>query len=164
MYLRGRKWLPLRPPTAPMREDGIFAALQRAVSKPQARDAKKKAWISEATWRLVEERVSARRYPAKDQYLIRRWVRAIVASLKGNRQRQAEEAGSEVEVLLGLDTPLHWEAWHRIKGWYWSAVDRAPPTARVTLERITAERVELYRYIPPPGANIPISVKPFLVD
>ena len=27
-----------------------------------------------------------------------------------------------------------------------------------------AERVELYSYVPPPGANIPISVEPFPVD
>ena len=26
------------------------------------------------------------------------------------------------------------------------------------------ERVDLYRYVPPPGDNIPVSVEPFLVD
>ena len=60
--------------------------------------------------------------------------------------------------------PLHREAWHRMKWWHLSAVDRAPPTARVTLERITAEQVDLYCYIPPPGENIPVSVEPFLVE
>ena len=35
---------------------------------------------------------------------------------------------------------------------------------RVTLKRITTERVDLYIYVPPLGANIPISVEPFLVD
>ena len=66
--------------------------------------------------------------------------------------------------MLGLDPPLHREAWHRMKGWYQSAVDRAPPPTRVTLERITAERVDLYNYVPPPGENIPVSVDPFTVD
>ena len=42
-------------------------------------------------------------------------------------------------------------------------VDRYPPPARVTLERITAERVELYSYVPPPGTNITISVQPLPV-
>ena len=32
-YLRGRKQLPLKPPTEPMREDEVFAALRRAVQK-----------------------------------------------------------------------------------------------------------------------------------
>ena len=90
--------------------------------------------------------------------------RAIVASLKGDRRRRAEEAGTEVETLLGSDPPPQREAWHRLKGWYRAAVDRDPPPARVTLERIMAERVELYSYVPPLGANIPISVEPFPVD
>ena len=65
---------------------------------------------------------------------------------------------------MGSYPHLYREAWHRIKGWYKSAVNRSPPPTRVTLERITEERVELYSYVPPPGTNIPISVQPFLVD
>ena len=65
---------------------------------------------------------------------------------------------------MGADPPLIREAWHRIKGWYKDTVDRAPPPARVTLERITAERVALYSYVPPLGENIPISIRPFQVD
>ena len=49
-----------------------------------------------------------------------------------------------MEVLLVLDPPLHWEYWHWIKGWYWAAVDRAPPPTQEPLERIMVERVELY--------------------
>ena len=49
-------------------------------------------------------------------------------------------------------------------GWYKAAVDCTPPPAQVTLERITAERAELYSYVPPPGRNIPISVQLFPVD
>ena len=139
-------------------------ALRKAVPKPQEQEARKNAWISEATWRIVDERVSARRDTTKYHYLIPRLGRAIVESLKVNRRRRAEEAGAEVEALLGLDPPLHQEAWHRIKGWYRAAVDGAMPPARVTLKRITAERVDLYIYVPSPGANIPISEEPLLVD
>ena len=89
---------------------------------------------------------------------------AIKASLMTDRRRCAEEAGAEVEALVGVDPPLIQEAWHRIKGWYKDAVDRAPPPAQVTLRRITAERVALYSYVPPPGENIPISISPFQVD
>ena len=45
-YLGGRKRLPLLPPTDPTREERIFAALRRAVPKPQAQDERKNAWIS----------------------------------------------------------------------------------------------------------------------
>ena len=134
--LRWRKRLPLCPPTEPTREDIIFAALRRAVPKPRAWEARKNAWISATTWRLVDERVSVCWYIAKTQALIWRLGRAIKASLKEEMRRRAEEVGAEVETLLGSDPPLRREAWHRIKGWYKAAVGHAPPPARVTLERI----------------------------
>ena len=102
--------------TTKMREDGIFTALWRAVPNLQARDAIKNAWIMEATWKLVDERVSTRQHHAKDQSLIRRLVCAIAESLKGDMQRRADKAGAEAEALVGLDPPLNQEAWHRIKG------------------------------------------------
>ena len=105
-------------------------------------------------WKLVNKRVYARQDPENYQSLIWRLGRAIAESLKGNRRQRAEEAGAEVEELLGSDPPLQREAWHRIKGWYQAAVNRDPPSARVTLERITAERVELYSYVSLLGSNI----------
>ena len=69
-----------------------------------------------------------------------------------------------MKAILGSYPPLHQEAWQRIKGWYRAAVDRATPPARVTLKWITVEWVELYSYVPPLGANIPISMEPFPVD
>ena len=51
-----------------------------------------------------------------------------------------------------------------MKGWNWDAGNRALPPAWVTLKWITSERVDLYRYIPPPWNNIPVSVEPFLVE
>ena len=98
-------------------------------------------WILDAMWKLVDKRVSARLDPAKDQSLIRRLGRAIAASLKGDMQRQAKEAGAEVEVLLGLEPPFYRESWHRIKGWSWDVVYFSPPPARVTLAWITEEWV-----------------------
>ena len=115
-YLGGRKRLSLCPPTELTREDTIIASLRRAVPKLQAREARKNAWISATTWRLVDERVSARRDIAKDRALILRLGRAIRASLRTDRKRRAEEAGAEVEALLRSDPPLHREASHRIKG------------------------------------------------
>ena len=100
----------------------------------------------------------------KDQTRIWRLSRALAARLKVDRRRRFEAAVAEVETLLGSDPPMPREAWQRIKGWYKDAVDRAPPAAWVTFERITAERVDLYSYVPSPGTNIPISVKPVPVD
>ena len=48
--------------------------------------------------------------------------------------------------------------------WYRAAFDHAPPPTRVTIEWITAERVDLYRHVPPLGENISVSVDPFQVE
>ena len=121
--------MPLRPPKEPTREDNIFAVLRRAVPKVKAREARQNKWISAETWRLVDKRVSARRDPEKGQALTRRLGRAIKASLAVDRIRRADEAGEEVEALVGADPPLIQEACHRIQGWYKSEVDHAPPPA-----------------------------------
>ena len=82
---------------------------------------------------------------------IRRLGCTIRTSLQGDSKRRVETAGQDVESLLGGDPPNPKEVWRRLKGWYKAAVNRAPPPARATLERITAERVDLYSYVPPPG-------------
>ena len=64
-----------------------------AVLKLLERDGRKNAWIVEATRNLVNERVSARQDPAKDQALIRRLSCAIAEILRDERRRRAEEAG-----------------------------------------------------------------------
>ena len=137
--------------------------MRRAVPKPHARDRHKNAWISEEIWRLVNERVSARRGTGV-QMRIQRLDRAIRASLQGDRKRRVETAGQDVESLLGGNPPNPKEALRRLKGWYMAAVNRAPPPARATLERITADRVDLYSYVPPPGESIPVTVTPANVD
>ena len=43
-------------------------------------------------------------------------------------------------------------------------MDHAPLPVWVTLERITAERQELYRAVPPLGETVPISVPPSQID
>ena len=114
-------------------------------------------WISKETWRLVDERVSARR-GTRVRERIRRLGQAIRASLKGDRKRRVEAVGTDVEALLGGDPPNVKEVWRRMKGWYRAAVNRALLPARDTLERITAERVELYSHVPPQGDNILVTV------
>ena len=109
-YLGGRKRWPVRPPSKPTRVDQLFAALRRAVPKAQPREARRNTWISEETWRLVDERVSARREPRKGQAFKRQLGRAVKASLAEDQKRRADEAGAEVEALVKADPPLIQEA------------------------------------------------------
>ena len=128
-YLGGRKRWPVRPPVKTTREDQLFAALRRAVPKAQPREGRQNAWISEKTWILIDERVSARREPKYGQVFTRRIGKAVKKSMAEERKRRADEAGAEVEALVKADPPLIQEAWYRIQGWYKAAVDHALPPA-----------------------------------
>ena len=109
-YLGRPKRIRLWTLTTPTMEDGIFESLQRSILKPKPQEARKNAWILADPYRLVNKRVSTRRDPTRDQAQIQRLGRAIKASLKEDRCRWTEEAGKEVERLLGSDPPSHKEA------------------------------------------------------
>ena len=145
--------MPILPPKDTTRGDELFGDIRRAVPKPHEQEKHRTVWISDKTWRLADERVSARR-GTRVRARLRRLGRAFRASLKGDRRRRVEDAGKDLEALLGEDPPNAKEAWRRMKGWYRATANRGPPPARATLERITAERVELYSQVPSPGDNI----------
>ena len=86
-YLGGRKRWPVRPPGEPTRTDQLFAALRRAVLKAQLREARRNAWISEKTWRLINERVSARRDPQYGHDFVRRIGMEVKKCLTEDRKR-----------------------------------------------------------------------------
>ena len=136
----------------------MFAALRRAIPKKNTQERRTNEWISEETWRLVDKRVSARR-GARVKAGIWRLSREIAASLKVDRKRRADIAVEEVETLLGADPPNPKEACRRLKVWYKAGVNCAPPPARATLKRVTAEWVDIYSYAQSPGENIPVTIK-----
>ena len=103
-YIKGRRRLPLLPPKEPMREDKLFGDLRRAVPKPHEQEKHRNAWISDETWRLADERVLARR-GTRVRARMRKLGRAVRSSLKEDRRRRVEEAGKDVEALLGEDPP-----------------------------------------------------------
>ena len=113
---------------------------------------------------LIDTRVSAHQETAWDQSLIRHFHRVINTILQADHQRRTKEVGGKIETILFTNLPLHKESWYWMKGWYKASVDCAPPPAQVTFERITVELVYLYLQVPPPGDNIPISVKLFQVE
>ena len=106
----------MRPPREPTQTDQLFAALRRAVPKAQPREARRNDWISESTWRLIDERVSARRDPRYGQAFKQNLGKEVQKSLATYRRRRADEAGAEVEVLVKAEPPLIQEAWYRLQG------------------------------------------------
>ena len=127
-YIAGRRKIPLKPPRRLTREDEFFGDLRQAVLKPQPQEQHWNTWISEETWRLVDERVTMRR-KTRARTGLRRLGQAIQASMKGDRKRRVEEAGTVVKNMLQEDPPNARGSWRRMKGWYRAAAKRGPPPA-----------------------------------
>jgi hypothetical protein len=84
--------------------------------------------------------------------------RQVKAQLAADRLERAKNTMLTIEGCLAAGDFV--EAWHNIKGWYRSVEDRAPKACPETLASQTAERVELYTAVPPPGWSMPINVTP----
>jgi hypothetical protein len=166
VYLRGRRKFPLEPPTArPMTQaDCLFEELRSSVERPTIQVSRRASWISDESWKLIDTRLALRRAVGHDQAAIRRLTRRIQASLQADRKLRVEKAGDNVEALLQKEPPDLQGAWNALKGWYRVAGDRAPPPSWDTLEKVTAEREDLYRKETPPGESIPIMVEPVAVS
>jgi hypothetical protein len=64
-------------------------------------------------------------------------------------------AGNIEGLLAGGETK---EAWRCLKGWYKATSDASPAASQLSLAAQTAERVDHYRKVPPPGDPLPIHV------
>ena len=100
-----------------MREDRIFASLRKAIAKPKGQEARKSEWVSEDTWRIVNNRVYELRDQSRNKTLLRRLGHTINASLKGDRNLRTEKVVEVIDRLLGEELPTHKEAWNRMNVW-----------------------------------------------
>jgi hypothetical protein len=98
-YVRGRRRLPLKPPTRGPRtkSDTLYQAiLDRTETVPVPR-GERKAWISQETWQLIDRRITVRRAPTFDQQQYRWLSRKIKQSLKKDRKTRTIKAGETVK-------------------------------------------------------------------
>ena len=66
--------------------------------------------------------------------------------------------------LLTSDLPLINETWYQMRVWYNMATNHPPPPAYVALEQITAECMEIYRWLPYTRDIIPVEIDPLPID
>jgi len=157
-YRRNVGKCPFRlPRTAPYTlQEHLFQELKATVEKKAIRASPRNQWISQETWALVDRRAQLRSrgsLPGNNYALSRQ----IGASFARDRQRRAEDDAAEIGRLLG-EGDLK-EAWGIVKRWYRAASNRGPTPCRKTMEKQTAERVDLYRERPSKGNSIPINVE-----
>jgi len=164
-YLRGRKRFPLRlPKWGPLTQaDARFQTLLDAIPVPtRAERRARREWISQSTWKLVDERSALQKVVDHDRAHARRLTRRIRRAFQADRKQRAKAAGEAVAAALSAGEVK--EAWKRLQAWYKQASDRPPPPSRQDLRAVTAERADLYRKENPPGDPIPVLVDPFPVS
>ena len=127
------------------------------MTKTEKRSALHNSWILKKMWIFIDEGVSVRRVTRRCHMRVGWLGQAIWAALKGDRRRRVETMGKYMAWILNGDSPLPLKAWRRMQGWHRAAVEHTPHPDQITLNHITADRVELYFTIPllPPGGVTP---------
>jgi hypothetical protein len=153
---------PISLPRGPCTKlDAEYEKLQRDLVRPPLREHPANSWITATTWQLVDHHAMLRRKGMLTQTAARRLGRQVRAHLAADRLERATNAASKIEGCLAAGDFI--EAWHHLKGWYRTAEDRAPKACPETLASQTAERVELYTAVRPPGWSLPINLTPIPV-
>ena len=154
-YLRSRRRFPLRPPQwgPQTRADALFQSLTDAIPAPvPATKRAWQSWISDETWRMVDERSALRRRPNHDRAEARRLDRRIQQALRADRKRRAAAAGEAIQASL---TQRDYRgAWNRVKAWYRQAGARPSKPSRQDLRAVTTEFGDLYMRTASPGEPI----------
>jgi hypothetical protein len=153
---------PLSLPHGPHKQiDAEYQELLQDVVRPSIRERPANKWITADTWKLVDHCSMLCRKGMLSQTASRGLGRQIKARLMADRQLRATNAASNIEECLAAEEFV--EAWRYLKGWYCLAEDRALKACPETLARQTAERVELYMAVTPPGWEMRINVTPTAV-
>jgi hypothetical protein len=161
-YLNARRSIPWSLPAEPSDGDVLVACLvENRTAKPPTRRAKK-PWVSDATWRLVDQRAELKRRDTPSEVL-KEVNDKIHRSLKRDRKTRVTDAGAEIEAALDSDDLQL--AWDIAKGWYRNASPRAPKPSNRDFKQLNQERALLYTAEQPPGESIPIRLdSPFTID
>jgi hypothetical protein len=156
-YRKRMAKFPLKLPSGPQDElCTMFEGLRLDVVAPPKRAQPRNSWISAPTWALIDRRETLRQQGKLLKRMTCLLGRQIASGLKGDRQQRAADIAGNIEGLLASRETK--EGWRCLKGWYKAASDTAPAASPMSLAAQTAERVDLYRKVPPPGDPLPIHV------
>jgi Reverse transcriptase (RNA-dependent DNA polymerase) len=154
-YLKGRKAFPLKFSRRAMSiKDRAFNTITQRASQPtaSAMGPRRASWISDETWRLVDERASKRRLGTTDDDNLDHLNWAIRRSLRKDRKKRMELTGVNIENHLKEDDVKG--AWGILKQWYGQRSGRPPKPSRMDFRLLEQEYGDLYRSHPSPGIPI----------
>lgn len=159
-YRKRRRKLPLRLGPGPRTElETAFEDLKATCEPPPPRKREANAWISDATWGLIDQRAALRKRGILSQANGRRLGRRIRVALKADRKKRAADTAAAIKGHLTAGNLK--EAWCCVQRWYRQAEEIASRPSFLTMRRQTEDRIELYAWREPVGNPIPVNVEPF---
>ena len=161
-YRQRTQRFPISLPRGPRKQlDAEYEELQRDVVRPPLRERPANSWITTKTWKLVDHHAMLCRKGMLSQTAARSLGWQVKVQLAADRIKRAKNTALTIKGCLAVGDFV--EAWRNLKGWYCLVEDRAPKACPETLASQTAERVELYTTVPPPGWLMPINMTPIPV-
>ena len=133
-YVRSRSSFPIPSPSdsAGNQGDRLLSELQSAV-KSQSSNGRNASWISNDTWRLIDQKASARKLGQSDRvHSLKKLVRK---SLQKDRTARAARAAAEAQSFLEEGDMRN--AFGALKGWY---RDYGPRPPKPSMEDIAVTR------------------------
>jgi hypothetical protein len=128
--------------------------------EPAAKSRNCKDWVSNATWQLIKQHTSLRQAGQLCHNKASKMQREIKKVLCIDRDVRTKSVGETITHKLAGGNVQ--EAFHHLKGWYWSATNTQACLCFQTMDWQTAGRINLYRRRDPP--RLPIHVGKNLFD
>ncbi len=159
-YRRARQKFPLAFPLGPQDANTTtFDALTAKCAKPKTTQPPGKDWISKGMWKLTAKHASLLRSGLIRQAAAWRMKREVQAALKANKSRLTAKVGESIVSELSKGNVQ--EAFRHLEGWYRNALEAQARPCRLTMERQTVKREELYTERDAYGVGFPANGTPF---
>jgi outer membrane PBP1 activator LpoA protein len=134
-----------------------LAVTAKTDSENQKKDSgRQNSWISETTWRLIDQKASARKNG--DTQRSKEIAKELNHSLKKDRESRTDKVAVEIESLLVNNDPKG--AFERLKCWYKQRSGHVPKPTYKDAEVTREEYEKLFSTETPPGEDIPIHISP----
>jgi hypothetical protein len=132
------------------------------IQAPNVNRQAKAPWISSATWKLIDARMSKNKnrsfLPGERQRLTRRIKRAI------NRDRKQRTVNAGEAIEQNLQAGRLEAAWEIVQTWYKHTGDRPTKPTRLDLRTVTNAYKDPCSATPPTGNPLSIHITPYSID
>jgi hypothetical protein len=120
-----------------------FVVLQATCKDPEAGKQHWRDWVSEGRWLLIKQRMSLHQVSRLHWCVGQRMQRAIYAVLKVDHTACTVQAVESIAAHLAKGN-MHKALCH-LKGWYRAAMETQARPCFKTMEKQTAEHIDLYQ-------------------